>query len=314
MLTEFLQIGFLISIFAGAVRMGTIILFGALGELVTERSGVLNLSVEGMMLSGALAGFLVAYFTDSLWLGVICAALAGMIISVIFGLLAVVFQIDQTVSGLSVNIFAAGLTFYVYRTIFPDVGTEKIPNLVPFSTIQIPILSDIPIIGEILFSHYALSYIALIMVGAIAFYLYRTKSGLILRTMGENPRAVDMKGVNVTQYRFMAVLFGGLMAGLGGSFITLCSSGLFVADITAGRGWLAIAIVIFGDWKPGRILLASLFFGFIDALQMQVQALGVQLPFQLFLAMPYILTTVAVFLGRKRSGEPQSLGEAYVRE
>jgi len=314
MLTEFLQIGFLISIFAGAVRMGTIILFGALGELVTERSGVLNLSVEGMMLSGALAGFLVAYFTDSLWLGVICAALAGMIISVIFGLLAVVFQIDQTVSGLSVNIFAAGLTFYVYRTIFPDVGTEKIPNLVPFSTIQIPILSDIPIIGEILFSHYALSYIALIMVGAIAFYLYRTKSGLILRTMGENPRAVDMKGVNVTQYRFLAVLFGGLMAGLGGSFITLCSSGLFVADITAGRGWLAIAIVIFGDWKPGRILLASLFFGFIDALQMQVQALGVQLPFQLFLAMPYILTTVAVFLGRKRSGEPQSLGEAYVRE
>jgi simple sugar transport system permease protein len=314
MLIEFLQIGFLISIFAGAVRMGTIILFGALGELITERSGVLNLSVEGMMLSGALAGFLAAYFTDSLWLGVLCAALAGMLISVIFGLLAVVFQIDQTVSGLSVNIFAAGLTFYVYRTMFPDVGTENIPNLVPFSVIKIPVLSDIPFLGEVLFSHYALSYIALILVGVIAYYLYRTKSGLILRTMGENPRAVDMKGVNVTRMRFLAVLFGGLMAGLGGSFITLCSSGLFVADITAGRGWLAIAIVIFGDWKPGRILLASLFFGFVDALQMQVQALGVHLPFQLFLAMPYILTTVAVFIGRKRSGEPMSLGVPYVRE
>lgn len=314
MLTEFLQIGFLISIFAGAVRMGTIILFGALGELVTERSGVLNLSVEGMMLSGALAGFLVAYFTDSLWLGVICAALAGMFISVIFGFLAVVFQIDQTVSGLSVNIFAAGLTFYVYRTIFPDVGTQNIPNLVPFSPVKIPVLSAIPFFGEVLFSHYALSYLALLMVGLIAFYLYRTKSGLILRTMGENPRAVDMKGVNVTLNRFLAVLFGGLMSGLAGSFITLCSSGLFVADITAGRGWLAIAIVIFGDWKPGRILLASLFFGFVDALQMQVQALGVQLPFQLFLALPYILTTVAVFLGRKRSGQPISLGEPYARE
>lgn len=311
---EFLRIGFLISIFAGAVRMGTIILFGALGELVAERSGVLNLSVEGMMLTGALAGFLVAYFSGSLWLGVVFAALAGMIISMIFGLMAVVFQIDQTVSGLSVNIFAGGLTFYLYRTLFPNVGTENIPNLVPFTQVKIPLLSDIPILGDVLFNHYALSYFALIMVGVISFYLYRTKSGLILRTMGENPRAVDMKGVNVTLVRFLAVLFGGLMAGLGGSFITLCSSGLFVADITAGRGWLAIAIVIFGNWKPGRILLASIFFGFIDALQMQVQALGVQLPFQIFLAMPYILTLIAVFIGRRRSGEPMSLGTPYVRE
>jgi len=314
MLTDFLKLGFLISIFAGAVRMGTIILFGALGELIAERSGVLNLSVEGMILSGALAGFLAAFYSGSLWLGVLFAALAGVLISIIFALLAVLFQIDQTVSGLSLNIFASGLTFFIYRTLFPDVGTVKIPNMVPFSTVKIPFLSNIPILGEILFSHYALSYIALIMVAVIAFYLYRTKSGLILRTMGENPRAVDMKGVNVTRYRFFAVMFGGLMAGLAGSFITLCSSGLFVQDITAGRGWLAIAIVIFGNWKPGRILLASLFFGFIDALQMQIQALGVDLPFQLFLAMPYILTTVAVFLGRTRSGQPIALGTPYVRE
>lgn len=314
MWSELLQIGFLISIFAGAVRMGTIILFGALGELVAERSGVLNLSVEGMMLTGALAGFLAAFYSGSLWLGVIAAALGGLFISIIFAVLAVLFQVDQTVSGLSVNIFAAGLTFYLYRTLFPNVGTENIPHLVPFSTVKIPLLSQIPFFGEVLFSHYTLSYIALAMVGVISFYLYKTKNGLILRVMGENPRAVDMKGVNITLYRFMAVMFGGLMAGLGGSFITLCSSGLFVADITAGRGWLAIAIVIFGDWKPGRILLASLFFGLIDALQMQVQAVGVQLPFQLFLAMPYIFTTVAVFLGRKRSGEPMSLGVPYSRE
>jgi len=314
MLVDFLQVGFLISVFSGAVRMGTIILLGALGELVVEHSGVMNLSVEGMMLTGALAGFLSAYYFGSLWLGVLFAALSGMLISAIFGVLAVIFQVDQTVSGLSVNIFAAGLTFYIYRTLFPNVGTENIPHLVPFSAIKIPLLSDIPIIGEVLFSHHALSYIALIMVAIISFYLYRTKSGLILRTMGENPRAVDMKGINVPLYRYLTVLFGGLMAGLGGSFITLASAGLFVSDITAGRGWLAIAIVIFGDWKPGRILLASLFFGFIDALQMQVQALGVKLPFQLFLAMPYILTTVAVFLGRKRSGQPISLGEAYFRE
>jgi len=314
MLDDIFQLGIVTSILATAVRMGTILLLAALGELVVERAGVLNLSVEGMMLSGAFAGFLGAYYSNSLWIGVLFAIIAGIMISAIFGILAVILKIDQTVSGLTVNIFSAGLTFYMYRSIFPNVGATNIPALKPFTVHKIPFLSDIPIIGEILFSQYALSYIAIFMMVLITFYLYRTKSGLILRTLGENPRAVDMKGINVTLYRFCAVLFGGMMAGLAGAFITLASVGIFVADITSGRGWLAIAIVIFGDWKPTKILWASLFFGFIDALQMQLQALGVQLPFQLFLAMPYILTTVAVFLARKRSGAPMALGIHYVRE
>ncbi len=314
MLTDIFQLSLIVSILATAVRMGTILVLGALGELVAERAGVLNLSVEGMMLTGAFAGFLGAYYTESLWLGVLAAALAGMLISAIFGVLAVVFHIDQTVSGLSVNIFASGLTFYAYRILFPNVGGTNIPALTPFKVVNIPILSDIPIIGRILFQQYGLTYIAFFLMLLISFYLYRTKSGLILRTLGENPRAVDMKGINVTLYRFGAVLFGGLMAGLAGSFITLASVGIFVADITSGRGWLAIAIVIFGDWKPSKILLAALFFGLIDALQMQLQAIGVQLPFQLFLAMPYILTIIAVFIGRKRSGAPIALGVPYVRE
>ena len=314
MLDDIFQLGIVTSILATAVRMGTILLLAALGELVVERAGVLNLSVEGMMLSGAFAGFLGAYYSNSLWIGVLFAIIAGILISAIFGILAVILKIDQTVSGLTVNIFSAGLTFYMYRSIFPNVGATNIPALKPFTVHKIPFLSDIPIMGEILFSQYALSYIAILMMVLITFYLYRTKSGLILRTLGENPRAVDMKGINVTLYRFCAVLFGGMMAGLAGAFITLASVGIFVADITSGRGWLAIAIVIFGDWKPTKILWASLFFGFIDALQMQLQALGVQLPFQLFLAMPYILTTVAVFLARKRSGAPMALGIHYVRE
>jgi len=314
MLDDIFQLGIVTSILATAVRMGTILLLAALGELVVERAGVLNLSVEGMMLSGAFAGFLGAYYSNSLWIGVLFAIIAGILISAIFGILAVILKIDQTVSGLTVNIFSAGLTFYMYRSIFPNVGATNIPALKPFTVHKIPFLSDLPIIGEILFSQYALSYIAILMMVLITFYLYRTKSGLILRTLGENPRAVDMKGINVTLYRFCAVLFGGMMAGLAGAFITLASVGIFVADITSGRGWLAIAIVIFGDWKPTKILWASLFFGFIDALQMQLQALGVQLPFQLFLAMPYILTTVAVFLARKRSGAPMALGIHYVRE
>lgn len=314
MFEDIFQVGLIVSILATAVRMGTILLLGAVGELVAERSGVLNLSVEGMMLTGAFAGFLGAFYTESLWFGVFTAALGGIVISAVFGLLAVIFQIDQTVSGLSVNIFSGGLTFYLYRTLFPDVGGQNIPSLAPFSVVHIPYLSDIPIIGRIFFQQYALTYIAFFMLLIVAFYLYRTKSGLILRTLGENPRAVDMKGINVTLYRFAAVLFGGMMAGLAGAFITLASVGIFVADITAGRGWLAIAIVIFGDWKPSRILWASLFFGLIDAGQMQIQALGVDLPFQLFLAMPYLLTIVAVFLGRKKSGAPIALGVHYVRE
>jgi ABC-type uncharacterized transport system permease subunit len=308
------QLLLVISVLIGAVRMGTILLIAALGELVVERSGVLNLSVEGMMLIGALIGFLVAIYTKSMFLGVLAAVGAGMLASAVFGVLAVVLQIDQTVSGLTINIFASGFTFFLYRSLFPDVGKQTIPNLVPIANIKIPLLSQIPFIGELLFSQSAYTYFSIILLLLISFYLYRTKSGLILRTIGENPRAVDMKGINVTLYRFMAVLFGGMLAGLAGSIMTLGSAGLFVSDMVAGRGWLAIAIVIFGDWKPGRIVLASLFFGFIDALQMQSQASGIHLPTELFLALPYILTVVALFIGRKRAGAPIALGVAYVRE
>jgi len=308
------QILLVVSVLIGAVRMGTILLIAALGELVVERSGVLNLSVEGMMLIGALIGFVIAIYTKSMLLGVLAAVGAGMLASAVFGVLAVILQINQTVSGLTINIFASGFTFYLYRSLFPDVGKQTIPNLVPIGNIKIPILSQIPFIGELLFSQSAYTYISIVLLLLISFYLYRTKSGLILRTIGENPRAVDMKGINVTLYRFMAVLFGGMLAGLAGSIMTLGSAGLFVSDMVAGRGWLAIAIVIFGDWKPGRIVLASLFFGFIDALQMQSQASGMHLPTEVFLALPYILTVVALFIGRKRAGAPLALGVAYVRE
>lgn len=313
-MADVLRISLIVSIFASAFRMATIILLAALGELVVERSGVLNLSVEGMMLSGALAGFLGAYFTESLWLGLLFAMIIGVLTSTIFAVVAVLFQVDQTVTGLAVNFFLSGMTFYLYRTIFPDVGTAGIPGIRRFSVVNIPLLSDIPYIGRLFFSQQVLTYIAVLMVILISIYFYRTKSGLILRTMGENPRAVDMKGINVTKYRFFAVLFGGMMAGLAGSFITLASAGIFAIDMTAGRGWLAIAIIIFGDWKPGKILLAAIFFGLIDALQMQLQTMGFQLPFQLFLALPYVMTVFAVFIGRKKKGQPMSLGVAYLRE
>lgn len=314
MQSEIIQFGFVVSVFASAVRIGTILLLAALGEMVVERAGVMNLSVEGTMLTGALTGFLAAFFSGSLWVGVLVGAVGGALMSAIFALLTVLLHVDQTVSGLTINIFASGLTYFLYRTVFPDVALEGVPNLIPFSNLHIPLLSDIPVLGDILFSHQWFSYFSLLMALVISFFLYRTRRGLVLRSMGENPRVADMKGYSITRYRFFVVLFGGLMAGLAGSILTLGSAGLFVADMTAGRGWLAIAIVIFGDWKPGQILLGSLFFGLIDALQLQVQALGMQLPSELFQAMPYIFTVIAVFIGRTRKNTPLSLGEAYVRE
>ncbi len=172
-----------------------------------------------------------------------------------------------------------------------------------------------PFIGEVFFSQYALTYIAFILVApAVFYYLYRTKYGLTLRCIGENPEAVDMKGVRIARYQYLALVFGGMMSGAGGAFLTLASAGLFVPDMTGGRGWIAFALVIFGDWKPFRILIGTLFFGFLETFQQQMQGLGVQFPHQFLLALPYLFTIIATIIGRRRSGAPIALGIPYRRD
>ncbi|GIK42589.1 MAG: ABC transporter permease [Chloroflexota bacterium] len=314
MLDNVLEIALIVSLIAGTIRITTPILFAALGELVAERGGVLNLSVEGTMLTGALAGFLVAYQSGSLWLGVLAAMIAGGLLSLLMAFLVITLKVDQIVSGLSLNIFAAGFSFYIFRVVFSNVATENLPNIRIFEVFRLPFLSNIPVIGEAFFAHHMLTYVAVLLAPAISLFLYRTKYGLTLRCLGENPRAVDMKGVNVSLYQYLATIFGGIMAGLGGGFLTLASAGLFVPAIAAGRGWIAIAIVIFGNWKPINILLAALFFGFLDSFQLQIQGIGVQLPYQLLLATPYILTILALVVSRHRSGMPLALGVPYIRE
>lgn len=314
MLNELLTITFLVSLLSAAVRIATPIIFAALGELITERSGILNLGVEGMMLMGAFVSFVAAFRSGSLWFGVLAALLAGGALGLLMAFMSSSLKVDQTVTGLALNILASGLAFYGYRVAFKDFVNENLPTVQTFKVVEIPLLSKIPVLGETLFSQHALTYLALVMVPVIYFFLYRTRFGLELRCLGENPRAVDMRGVNIHLYQYLAVMFGGMMAGLGGAFLTLASAGLFVPDIAAGRGWIAIAIVIFGGWRPFPILGAALFFGLLDSFQLQIQGVGIHFPYQLLLALPYVLTIVALIVSRNRQGAPLSLGTPYTRE
>jgi len=314
MLNNILTTAFLVSLIAGAIRVTTPILLAALGELVTERSGIMNLSIEGTMVLGAFIGFVVTYHAGSLWLGLIAAIIAGGMLAALFGVLVVNLKIDQTISGLTINMFASGFAFYLYRIVFSEIGAGNLPNISIFTPISIPLFSDIPISGKAFFNHSALAYIAFLMVPVLTFFIYKTRLGLELRALGENPRALDMKGINVIKYQFLAIIFGGMMSGAAGSFLTLASSGMFVPNIASGRGWIAFAIVIFGNWKPVNIMFAALFFGFLDSFQMQVQGIGIQFPYQILLALPYVLTIIVLMSGKRKSGEPLSLGVPYYRE
>jgi len=314
MINSLLQASFVISLLSGMIRLATPILFAALGELVVEKSGILNLNVEGAMTMGAFIGFAVARETGNLWFGVLGASLSGAILSLIMALLSVNLKVDQTITGLALNIFASGFSFYIYRLLYQDFVGGNMPTVQPFTALKIPALSEIPVLGPTLFSQHALSYIAFLMVPAIFYFLHRTKYGLALRCLGENPRTVDMKGLSVNTYQYLALIFGGIMSGVGGSFLTLASAGLFVGDIAAGRGWIAIAIVIFGNWKSTGIMWATLFFALLNSFQMQFQSLDIQIPYQVVLALPYVLTIFALIFSRRKQGAPLSLGIPYNRE
>ena len=314
MLIDFLQPVIIISVFASTIRIATPVLLAALGELVTEKAGVLNMGVEGMMLTGAFAGFYFTYETGSLWAGVAGGMLAGAALSLVMAFMGITLRLNQTVIGLGMNLLASGLTFYWYRISYDIGGASGTPTVDIFPPLEIPFLGNIPYLGEIIFSQRLLTYIAFLMVPAVWFFLYRTKFGMALRGIGENPRAVDTKGISVRKYQYLAVMFGGMMAGLGGAFLPLGSTALFVTEITAGRGWLAIVLVIAGNWVPWRVMVAALVFAFLDAFQLQSQGLGMKVPFQIMLAMPYVAAILAMMSTRARSIAPAALGVPYARE
>jgi len=314
MLDDILKYTFLISLLTGMVRMAVPILLAAEGELIAERSGVLNLGVEGTMLIGAIASFLGTYYTKSLLMGVLWGILAGGLLSAVMAFVVTTLKADQIITGLTINIFSAGIALYMFRTAFTGVATQNLPTVTTFSKAPIPLLSKIPVLGTFVFSQHVLTYVAILLVFLIYLFLYHTKYGLILRSIGDNPRAVDMKGVNISLYKYSAVIFGGMMAGLGGTFLTLVIAGIYSPGIVAGRGWIALSLVILGNWNPFTILVSALLFGFLDTFQLQIQAIGINFPYQILVALPYLLTIIVLVIGRRKSGAPLLAGRPYSRE
>jgi simple sugar transport system permease protein len=310
MLDDFLQAAIIINILAATIRISTPLLLGAMGELVAEHSGVMNLGLEGMMMFGVFTVWLVVFAGGSTTMGVLGAMLVGVLLGLLLAFLVIYLKVDQTVAGLSINILAIGFNEFFHRMVNANnvtVSIDLLPNL------NIPFLSEIPFLGEVFFQQRFLTYLAFILVPVIAWFLGRTKFGLSIRSAGENPRAVDTRGISVNRVRLIATLFGGMMAGLGGAFLMSVTS-RYLPEMTAGRGWLAIIIVIAGNWKPVRMIIATLIFAFLGALQVTLTTFEIALPYEFLLVMPYVLALVALALSRVRSAQPAKLGVPYSRE
>lgn len=291
------------------ITAATPLLFAALGELVTEKSGVLNLGVEGMMIMGAIIGFVTVHHTGSATLAILASMVAGALIAAIFGVLVLVFHASQVPTGLALTIFGLGLSSLIGHSMI-GVAFDGIPK------IAIPGLSDIPVLGNILFNQDALVYLSMIMVVVIYWFMNSSRTGLILRAVGDSHDAAHAMGYSVLKIRFLAVLFGGAMAGVGGAYLSLAYSPLWVEGMTAGRGWIALALVVFASWKVGRVLLGAYLFGGISILQLHAQALGIGIPSQVMSMLPYLATIfVLVLISRDQTkiklNSPASLGKPF---
>jgi len=298
-----------IGILLATLGAGTPLVFASLGELITEKSGVLNLGVEGMMLVGAVCGFVMAAESGNMWLGVVTAMGAGAAMALLFGVLTLTFQANQVAAGLALTIFGIGTSAYIGL----DYTSVTLPGLNP---VYIPVLSDVPVVGRLVFSLDPLIYLSFVMFGLISYFLYRTKGGLVVRAVGESPESAISLGHHVIAIRYAAVLFGGAMAGLGGAYLALVYTPLWVEEMTAGRGWIALALVVFSTWRPLRVLFGAYLFGGITIIQFHVQGFGVDIPSQLLSTLPYLATIlVLVLISRDintiRLNAPAALGRPY---
>lgn len=283
----------IIPLLAATVQSGTPILFATLGEIFTERSGVLNLGVEGMMLLGALSAFWVSFATGSPWLGLLAGGAFAALLGGLHGLACLVFQANQVVSGLALTILGTGLANFLGT---PLIG-QKSPG---FGKLAFPLLSEIPFLGPIFFSQDVLVYLSFLTPPAIWFVLWRTRWGLGLRAAGEFPHAVTAAGLSPRLYRALGILGGGFLVGLGGAYLSLAYTHIWTNGITAGRGWIAVALVIFAFWRPGRAVAGAYLFGGVMAFQLRLQAMGTSIPSSLLLMLPYGLTIIVLAVASKR--------------
>ena len=283
----------LVGLLQGSLLLAVPLVFGAMSGILCERSGVINIAIEGQLLTGAFVAAVVASLTQNAYLGLIAAPLGGLFIGLLLAVFAIKYFVDQVILGVVLNVLAVGLTSFLYsRLLSPNQETWNSPPT--FSPMPIPVLSDIPIIGPILFNQNIVVYLMYVVVIVINIALFRTKWGLRVRAVGEHPTAADTVGIKVNSVRFRNVMLGGLVAGLGGAFFTVASVGAFGKEMTAGKGFIALAAVIFGRWKPLGALAAALFFGFADNLQSVLSIIGTPIPSEFMLMTPYLATLLAV--------------------
>jgi simple sugar transport system permease protein len=306
-MAEFFTLPVLLGIAYSGVRLATPYLYAAVGEMFAQRSGVLNLGVEGIMLMGAYSAFFVAMRTGNLWLGLLAAALVGLLMGLLMALVSVTLQAEQGISGIGLHLFGLGLSSLLFKKTLGSV--ESISG---FQPIKIPVLGDLPLIGEVLFNHSLVVYGAFLLAPIAWWVLYRTTLGLKIRAVGVKPEAADSLGVNVAQVRYLTVSLGGLLAGVAGASLSIALINLFQENMTNGQGFIAVALVYFGGWTPFGVLGGALLFSFVNALQLWIQVKGINLPSDVAVMLPYILTIAALAVGR-RTQQPAALAKPFER-
>ena len=308
---------FTASVFAAAIRLATPYIFAALGETFAQRSGVLNLGVDGMMLMGAFTGFYAVYLAQqneaisepmSLLLGVSVALIVGALMGLAMAVVSVTLKAKQGISGIGVYLFGLGLSELLFQQ---WVGTPK--SIHGFPRLTFPILSDIPIIGQIFFHHNLLVYVAFALVPISAYILNHTTFGLMIRAVGQNPEAADAMGVSVARVRYATTTIGGMLAGLAGASLSIALINLFQQNLTAGQGFIAVALVYFGGWRPWAVAAGALLFSFVNALQLQIKVIGADIPSEFAVMAPYVITIIALAFASKRQEQPTALTKPYER-
>jgi simple sugar transport system permease protein len=315
-----MDVALFVSILTIAMRAGTSLVYATVGEIFTERSGILNLGVEGMMIMGAVTAFAAAFHTGSAWAGVVTAMVVAGSLALIHAFLTITLRAEQTVSGLALTIFGTGLASFLGQRLGPG-GMPLVGQVGPrFERVPIPGLSELPVIGPSIFNQDALTYLMFIFVPLASYCLYKTRPGLHLRSTGESPHTADAMGVNVLGLRYLYTIVGGMLVGLGGAHLSLAYTPGWTENLTGGRGWIAIALVIFATWDPGRAVVGALLFGGVNAVQFRLQAAGTTIPPAFLNMLPYIFTILVLVLISlwegfgKRMGAPAALGQPYMRE
>jgi simple sugar transport system permease protein len=300
---------FFIGILASGIRLATPYLYAAIGETLSQRSGVLNLGVEGQMLMGAFAAFYVTFQTGNVWLGILAALVVGALMGLAMAFVSINLQAEQGISGIGFYLFGLGMSTLLFQMLLGTVETVS-----GFAPIHIPILSNIPVIGDIFFQQNVLVYIAFALVPVAHFVLQKTTLGLKIRAVGENPEAADSLGVSVVTVRYITVTLGGLLSGIAGASMSIALLNVFQQNMTSGLGFIAVALVYFGGWRPLGVMLGALLFSMVNALQLRLQVEGVPIPSDLMVMMPYILTIIALVLTVQRVRSPSALTKAFERE